>query len=124
MRFRAAKEGLTKKSEAKQVTASTSPRPVRQQRQQGRRQRARPGEGRRRRPPPEKSDSVSTSAPQAETSDTEELVAGSADIAAESSVDEGKVIKSAFSGEAATDKLIGALLREDTATAQTTAAEA
>ena len=127
VRFRAAREGLTNESEAKQVATSTTQRPVRQQRQQGRRQRARPGEGRRRRPPPEKSApasaSASTSAPQSEVPATDELATGSADLAAESSVDEGKAIKSALSGEAAADKLIGTLLREDTAAAQTTEAQ-
>ena len=139
VRHRAVKGGLVKKSETKQAAAGAAQRPARQQRQQGRRQRARPGEGRRRRPPPERSERADSSAatepnaaipvyevaiPAYEDSVVEgvaaEVVAVEDGSAVEAPVADsmaGEVSESEATAEAATDKLIKSLIREDVAEA-------
>ena len=133
VRHRAVKGGLVKKSETKQAAAGTAQRPARQQRQQGRRQRARPGEGRRRRPPPERSeraDSAAAADPNAAIPAYKTAIPAYEDsvvegVAAEDSAVEapvadsraGEVFESEATAEAATDKLIKSLIRQDAADA-------
>ena len=117
VRIKAEKDGLVKKPEAKKTAASTAQKPARQQRQTGRRQRARPGEGRRRPPPSERSVAAPPTAKDlaAEGSAAEDKIAE--DKAAEDKAAEEKVGESPISEEAeeaAVDKLVNALVKEET----------
>ena len=112
VRREAEKKGLVQKPETKKTAASTAQKPSRQQRQTGRRQRARPGEGRRRPPPAERA--------AAQPSPVKDLVTeGSAvegkiveDKAAEDKAGESPIGKE--TEEAAVDKLVNALVKEET----------
>ena len=107
VRREAEKKGLVQKPETKQTAASTAQKPSRQQRQTGRRQRARPGEGRRRPPPAERA--------AAKPSPAKDLAAEGKiveDKAAEDKAGESPISKE--TEEAAVDKLVNALVKEET----------
>lgn len=122
VRIKAEKDGLVKKPEAKKTAASTAQKPSRQQRQTGRRQRARPGEGRRRPPPAERAVAAPPPAKDlaAEDKIAEEKAAEdkiAEEKAAEGKAAEEKVGESPISEEAeeaAVDKLVNALVKEET----------
>ena len=112
VRIKAEKDGLVKKPEAKKTAASTDQKPARQQRQTGRRQRARPGEGRRRPPPSER---AVAAPPTVKTLAAEDKIAeekAAEGKAAEEKVDESPIGEEAE--EAAVDKLVNALVKEET----------